>query len=128
MNKNVTFGGTELFPRRYVGGDDLGGKSYTLEIESIAIEEMHDLRTHETKKQPVLYFKNAKHGFVLRKHFAQSIAEALGITEAEKWPGHKIMIYPFQTQLGTGVRAKTAGTKLDEPPATLSSRENDEDA
>jgi hypothetical protein len=123
----VTFKSKEMFPTRYASGTDLAGKAYTLTIAKIAFEEMTNPKTHETHSKPVIYFLNAKRGFVLGKQFAESIAIALGEWEAQKWYGRIVQIYPTQTRLGIGVRARPAPNGETPPPPAIAGEGEDEE-
>jgi len=111
----ITLNGEEMFPTRYARGEDLGGKAYAVTIERITQEEMTNPRTKQTEKKFVIYFVGSRRGFVIGKEFAESIARALNEYNAEKWFGQRVIIYPHQTKLGTGVRARAIGTNHAEP-------------
>jgi len=111
----ITLNGEEIFPARYAHGEDLKGKAYTVMIERIEHEEMTNPHTKRNEKKFVIYFANSRRGFVLGKEFAESIARALAMNEAEKWIGQRVIIYPQQTRLGVGVRARAIGTNHAEP-------------
>lgn len=115
----VTMNGQEMFPTRYAGGADLHGKAFTLEIALVQPEEMNDPHTFEKITKWVVYFKGAQRGMVLGKQFAESIAEATGETDAQKWAGKRVEIYPQQTRLGVGVRARKAPNGASVVPETL---------
>lgn len=108
MSNRITINGHEMFPTRYASAQDLKAKTYTLEIADVHLEKMTNPRTKQEQEKFVIYFKNAKRGFVLGKEFAESIAQALGEYDASAWAGKKIEIYTVQTRLGDGVRARRA--------------------
>jgi hypothetical protein len=110
MTQKITLGGQELFPTRYFSGDDLAGKSYTVEIVGIKQETMTNPKTHAEQVKPVIYFAKTARGAVLGKEFAESIADALKEWNANAWTGKKIIIHPQQTRLGTGIRARAVET------------------
>lgn len=115
----VTMGGAEMFPTRYAGGSDLHGKSFTLEIAGVQMEEMNDPHTFEKIQKYVIYFRGAQRGMVLGKQFAESIAEATGETDAQQWTGKRVEIYPQNTRLGVGVRARKAPNGPSQVPDVL---------
>ena len=119
----VTMNGTEMFPTRYASGTDLHGKAFTLEISHLQTEKMSDPHTFQEIEKWVIYFKGAQRGMVLGKKFAESIAEATGETDAVKWVGKRVQIYPVDTRLGVGIRARKAPNGVSEIPATLQDEE-----
>lgn len=119
MSNKITINGAEMFPARYAGGDDLAGKAYTLRIERIEREKMTNPRTHQETEKHVIYFAGAKRGFVLGKEFAESIAVALGEWDAALWHGKSVQIFPQQTRLGVGVRARKAPNGITPLPAAI---------
>lgn len=120
----VMLNGQEMFPTRYASGSDLQGKAYTLEIAGVRKEQMTDPHTFEPVEKFVVYFKGAQRGFVLGKTFAETIATATGETDAAQWASKRVQIYPEQTRLGVGVRARKAPNGPSEIPQTL--QEEDE--
>jgi hypothetical protein len=123
-----------MFPKRYANGEDLHGKSFTLEIAHITREEMTNIKTHKTESKFVVYFFKNKttgeitKGFVLGKEFAESIAVALDESNADKWAGRRVEIFPQQTRLGIGVRARRAPNGTTMPPAQINDDEDEMDA
>lgn len=87
---------SQLFPSKYVTAADLGGKTVTLTIKSVTLEEM---TTHDNKKahKPVVWFEKATKGFVLNVTNAKIIANLYG-DETDLWPGRRISIYPTRVK------------------------------
>lgn len=82
---------SQLFPSKYVKACDLNGKTVTLTIAKLVIEELG--HGAEKERKPVLYFQKATKGLVLNRTNAMTIAGLYG-DEADDWPGKRISIYP----------------------------------
>jgi hypothetical protein len=123
----LTMNGQDMFPARYASGSDLAGKPYTLIIDRVAVERMTNPRTHQESDKYVVYFTGAKRGFVLGKQFAESIATSLNETDAEKWKGKKVTLFPIETRLGVGVRARPPVNGTSTLPDLLAHGDPDED-
>ena len=82
---------SQLFPSKYVKAADLNGKTVTLTIAKLVVEELG----HGTEKErkPVLYFQKATKGLVLNRTNAMTIAGLYG-DESDDWEGKRISIYP----------------------------------
>lgn len=78
----------ELFPKRYLDVTDLGDKQYTLIMDEVRIEEMGKDR----KRNPVLYFKNAKKGLVLNRTNGEIIGKLYG-DQTGLWRDRRITLY-----------------------------------
>lgn len=84
--------GELMFPTKYVSAEECKGKDVTLTIADVKIDELQR-KDGGKEKKPVLYFKETKKMLVLNKTNSGAIADQLG-TEARKWPGHRITIFP----------------------------------
>jgi len=82
---------SQLFPSKYVKAGDLSGKTVTLTIAKLVVEELG--HGAEKERKPVLYFQKATKGLVLNRTNAMTIAGLYG-DEADEWPGKRISIYP----------------------------------
>lgn len=85
-----------IFPSKYVAAADLNGKTVTLTIKSVTMEEMV---THENKKvvKPVVWFEKATKGFVMNQTNAKIIVALYG-DETDGWAGKRIAIYPTRVK------------------------------
>lgn len=84
----------DLFPSRYLTGEDLGGQDVTATIRRLDVEEMGKLdKKGETAQKPVLYFDGLGKGLVLNKTNALTIAKMYGDV-VEDWRGHAVTLYP----------------------------------
>lgn len=94
---------SDIFPSKYVKAQDLNGKTVTLTIKSLTVEEMLN-HASEKERKPVLYFEKATKGLVLNRTNAMIISALYG-DEADDWRGKRISIYP--------TRVKAFGTLQD---------------
>lgn len=80
-----------LYPSNYLGGHDLGGKEWTLTIESL--DPRHKLRQKDNtfEEKPVLRFKGASKLMVLNKTNAERIAKLYG-DELLDWIGKPVTL------------------------------------
>jgi hypothetical protein len=82
---------SQLFPSKYVKAADLNGKTVTLTIAKLVVEELG--HGTERERKPVLYFQKATKGLVLNRTNAMTIAGLYG-DESDEWTGKRISIYP----------------------------------
>jgi len=82
---------SQLFPSKYVKASDLNGKTVTLTIAKLVVEELG--HGAEKERKPVLYFQKATKGLVLNRTNAMTIAGLYG-DESDEWAGKRISIYP----------------------------------
>ena len=86
---------SQLFPSKYVKSTDLSGKTVTLTIAKLVVEEMG--HGSEKERKPVLYFQKATKGLVLNRTNAMTIAGLYG-DESDEWTGKRISIYPTRVR------------------------------
>lgn len=84
-----------LFPSKYVKAGDLNGKTVTLTIAKLVVEELG--HGAEKERKPILYFQKATKGLVLNRTNAMTIANLYG-DEADEWTGKRISIYPTKVR------------------------------
>jgi hypothetical protein len=84
-----------LFPSKYVKAADLEGRTVTLTIRGLTVEEMG--HGSEKERVPVLYFEVTKKGLVLNRTNAVIIAALYG-DETDNWVGQRISIYPTKVR------------------------------
>lgn len=82
----------QLYPSRYLKESDLRGREVTVTIKSVEVIKIGD----DTK--PVAHFEGKEKGLVLNKTMFNAIAKATGELDSDDWPGHKITIYPTETE------------------------------
>lgn len=87
---------SDVFPSKYVAAADLEGRTLTLRIKKVTLEEMKD---HDNKpiRKPVVWFHGTEKGFVLNVTNARTIAALWG-DEMDDWVGKRIAIYPTQVR------------------------------
>jgi hypothetical protein len=117
-----------LFPRRYANGADLTGKTPTLVIDSVVLEEMHSQPGSPATRKPVIYFQRATKGIVLTPTLARQIAAIHG-TETDNWPGKTVQLYTESIrvagQVREAIRARRAPNGPSETPASLQDTEEE---
>jgi hypothetical protein len=84
----------DMFPSRYVKGEELGGRSVTVTISKVQPEKMRPNPQSPEVLRYVLYTKEGKKGVVLSKTTATQIAQAVGSVETDEWIGRQITLYP----------------------------------
>ena len=82
---------SQLFPSKFVKAADLNGKTITLTIARLVVEELG--HGPEKERKPVLYFQKATKGLVLNRTNAMTIVTLYG-DESDDWEGKRISIYP----------------------------------
>ena len=87
---------SDIFPSKYVKAADLEGRTVTLTIKTLTVEEMLN-HASEKERKPVLYFERATKGLVLNRTNAMTIAALYG-DESDTWPGKRISIYPTRVK------------------------------
>lgn len=98
MGCKVLLAGKLMFPSDYVSAVEFKGRDVTLTIKSVTVENLK-LRGGTSERKPVVHFAETKKRLVLNKTNADSIAQEHG-TDADKWLGKKITLYPTKTQCG----------------------------
>lgn len=89
---------------------DLDGKEVTVTIEKVVQGEV----THQggKKAMPLVHFVGKRKPLGLNITNIKSIAAIVGSMHADKWPGHKITLYPTTTRTRDGmeecIRVKNA--------------------
>lgn len=93
------------YPSNYLKADDLNGKSVTVVIQKVELEEIGQGRDKERK--PVLYFRGKDKGVVLNKTNANTITKLYG-GETDEWVGKAITLVPreveFQGEMVLSIR------------------------
>jgi hypothetical protein len=87
---------SDIFPSKYVRAADLNGRTITLTIKELRVEDMTN-HSGEKERKPVLYFEKATKGLVLNRTNALIIAGLYG-DESDAWRGKRISIYPARVK------------------------------
>lgn len=82
----------QLYPSRYLKESDLRGRDVTVTIKKVDIVKIGD----DTK--PVAHFEGKDKGLVLNKTMFNAIAKATGELDSDNWGGHRITLYPTETE------------------------------
>jgi hypothetical protein len=80
---------------KYINASMVTGPTRVI-MRAVVIEDM-PARSGGTESLPVLFFKNAKRGLVLKPTVSQPIIDHYG-DETDEWTGKVIILYPAQTQ------------------------------
>ena len=105
---------SEMFPSRFVKGDELNGKSVTVTIARVAAETVRPSPGSPEETKFALYFTESKsgRGVILSKVLATQIARALGSDDTDDWPGRRITLYPESVTVAgvprVAIRARAA--------------------
>lgn len=76
---------------KYIAGDSLVGKSVSLTIARVALEEVEGQNGRKEEKL-ILYFRESEKGMILNKTNAKRIAKLFG-GETDNWTGKAIELY-----------------------------------
>lgn len=76
---------------KYIAGDSLVGKSVSMTIDRVVMEEIEG-QGGKKEDKPVLYFAESKKGMVLNKTNAKRIGKLFG-AETDDWKGKAIELY-----------------------------------
>lgn len=85
---------SEMFPSKYVTGEGLQGKAYTVTIARVTAERMRPNPASPEVQKFVLYTVEGKKGIVLSHTLADQITRITGSEDTDEWAGKKITIYP----------------------------------
>lgn len=101
----------EMFPSKYVKGEDLKGPT-VVTIARVESEEMYKPGVGQVTGY-VLYFQEGKKGIVLSRVLAQQIAQVLKCDDTDDWKGKRITLYPHPLTVAgvprVAIRARAAG-------------------
>lgn len=121
---------SEMFPRKYASGEDLGGNPATLTIANVRTEKMRPQAGAPEVQKFVVYFQGADKGVILSRTLAYQIADITGSEETADWTGKKVTLYPQpmkvagKNRIAIRARKPAAGNGTAPPPATLSNEED----
>ena len=109
---------SKLFPSKYLASDDLNGKTVTVKIDRVVMEEVGQQKDWK----PVIYFQKAKKGMVLNRTNGNMIASEYG-DDSDLWRGKTVLLraekVSFQGKLMDGLRIHIPDQPAvpEEPPA-----------
>ncbi len=103
---------SEMFPSKYLTGDDLQGRAVKVTIDTITREKMRPCPGAPEEEKYVLHFDGKTKGLILGKALAESIAMATGSDDTNLWQGKTIVLFPVPMNVAgfarTAIRARKA--------------------
>jgi hypothetical protein len=107
---------TDVFPSKYIKGDDVGDREVGLVIDRVVIETLGN------DQKPVAYFRGAKKGLVLNRTNWDRIAYAAKNDDSDSWGGVSVTLctelVSFNGKTGPAVRIKPARAAAPQAAAT----------
>ena len=101
----------QMFPKKYVAGDELPPTGIKITIASVKAEQMRKPGAGMVDGW-VLWADKAKRAVVLTPTLARQIAQALQEQDTDNWTGRAVVLYPepmtVAGQQVTAIRAKAA--------------------
>ncbi len=85
---------SEIFPRRFVSGEDLQGKAFLVTIDFVQKEDVATGPGAKPEPKWILYLAGSKKGIILSRTLAEQIVEIVKTDETNEWPAKQIVIYP----------------------------------
>lgn len=85
----------DLFPSKYLKAHDLGGKSYTLTIRKVTLENVG--HGNEQERKLAITFDKATKLMLLNRTNAMIIASLYG-PETDNWHGKAVIVYPARVK------------------------------
>lgn len=104
----------DLFPSKFVRGEDLGGKSFTVTIARLAAERMRPNAGSPEVEKFVLYTHEGHKGIILSRTLARQITQATGCEDTDQWPGKRIVIYPEGVTVAGAARVAIRARAVDQ--------------
>ncbi len=83
----------ELYPRPYVKGADLQGKSWEVTVRDFSQKWMHPNSSGKPENKWVMFFENTEKGLIWNRTLNDQMV-ALHGPEVESWLGKKVRLYP----------------------------------
>lgn len=91
--RNVTMGGALLYPTEYMSAVEFRGQDVNLTIKMARKEELPTEDGDKVAKE-ILYFVETDKKLVACRTSMRKIAAVLELTETDRWPGHRITLFP----------------------------------
>jgi len=88
----------EAFPSKYLKASDLQGRPVTLRIKDAPQEVLKGFDGQQQTKT-VVYFAGTSKKLPLNRTNWNAIADVTGEEDSDRWPGHKIELYPTTTEM-----------------------------
>jgi len=109
----------DVFPSKYLKSHELQGKTPTVTIARVAVEQVRGKVAVERKA--VVYFRGHTKGLLLNKTNARSIIQIARSGLTEHWPGVAITLYATTATFGTEVHT-VIRIKAPTPVQTVTSK------
>ena len=100
----------KLFPSKWLSAADLGGKEFTLVIESVSMVKVRNAQTKKEEEKPAIKFYRAQKQLLFNKTQGFAIAAVTGEYDTDKWVGHTVV-------LSAGIASNRKPTIVIKPPA-----------
>jgi hypothetical protein len=84
---------SELYPSKWLKCADLNGRSFTLTIQTVKLEELHNPRTNKKELKAVLDFGRSKR-LPLNPTQCHDLTDIAQSERFEEWPGTRITLRP----------------------------------
>jgi len=118
---------SDVFPKKYLQGQDLQGKAYKLTIAGVTLEEMRPSPKARPEKKPVLHFKETDKGLIFGRQVGYDIAQIVGSEDCDDWTGHKITVFPVPMTVAGKARVAVRVRKTNGETSLPSSMKDDDD-
>lgn len=82
----------KLFPSKWLAAADLGGKEFTLVIESVSMATVRNAQTNKEEQKPAIKFYRAQKQLLFNKTQAFAIAAITGEEDTDRWTGHTVVL------------------------------------
>lgn len=90
---------SELYPSRWLRAADLNGRTVTVTVQRITLEELHNPRTNQRELIAVAHFGRSK-DLALNKTQCLAIADITGSEAFSDWHGRAITLRPGTARNG----------------------------
>ena len=88
----------DMYPPRFFSAATFGDKPRVFTIECVRRETFEN--DGKKSDKPAMYFRGERSGFVLGPTKWDQVADALGEEDSDRWPDHRIELYPDTTFFG----------------------------
>lgn len=107
---------SDLYPSKWLKADDLAGRSVTLTITAVAVEQLHNPRTHKPEPKAILDFGRSKR-LPLNQTQCHALASVAASDRFADWPGLRITLSPATAPNGKPTINVSAGQAITAAPA-----------
>ena len=100
---------SQLYPRRFANGNDIGAATPTLPICKVTMEQVGPVR------KPVIWFLGARKGIILHATLARQIAAIHG-DDTDQWHGKRVTIHTVPVKRPDGTPALSIRARAEDAP------------